>query len=275
MMEKGQYRALFDLTGRVAVVTGGCGILGRHFCAGLADHGAAVAVVDLSEEQAEERAALLRETFGVPAIGVGCDVSAPDSVVAMTDRVEAELGPIAVLHNNAAAKSANLADFFLPAEEYPLEVWREIMAVNLDGLFLVARTIGGRMAQRGQGSIIQTASIYGIMGPDQRIYEGSEYMGMPINTPPVYSASKAGVVGLTKYFAAYWGAKGVRVNTLTPGGVESGQNDTFRQRYAARIPMGRMAQATDMVSALVYLASDASAYVTGQNLVIDGGLSAW
>lgn len=275
MMEKGQYRALFDLTGRVAVVTGGCGILGRHFCAGLADHGAAVAVVDLSEDLAAERAAELRETFGVPAIGVGCDVSDPDSVTAMTDRVEADLGPIAVLHNNAAAKSANLADFFLPAEEYPLEVWREIMAVNLDGLFLVARTIGGRMAQRGAGSIIQTASIYGIMGPDQRIYEGSEYKGMPINTPPVYSASKAGVVGLTKYFATYWGAKGVRVNTLTPGGVESGQNDTFRQRYAARIPLGRMAQATDMVSALVYLASDASAYVTGQNLVIDGGLSAW
>lgn len=272
---KGDYRRLFDLSGRVAVVTGGCGILGRHFCAGLADHGAAVAVVDLDAGVAQDQAAELAETFGGRALGLACDIRDPAAVEAMVAQVETDLGPIEILHNNAAAKSANLADFFLPAEDYPLEVWREIMEVNLDGVFLVARTVGGRMAGRGRGSIIQTASIYGIMGPDQRIYEGSEYMGMPINTPPVYSASKAGVVGLTKYLATYWGHKGVRVNTLTPGGTESGQNDVFRQRYANRVPMGRMARPDDMVSALVFLASDASAYVTGQNIVVDGGLSAW
>jgi NAD(P)-dependent dehydrogenase (short-subunit alcohol dehydrogenase family) len=150
------------------------------------------------------------------------------------------------------------------------------MSVNLDGLFLVAKTVGGQMKAQGRGgSIIQTASIYGVVASDKRIYEGSHYLGMQISNPPVYSASKAGVVGLTRYLAAYWGDAGIRVNALVPGGVESGQNDTFKQRYAARVPMGRMAQADEMVGALVYLASPASSYVTGQTLIVDGGLTAW
>jgi NAD(P)-dependent dehydrogenase (short-subunit alcohol dehydrogenase family) len=131
------------------------------------------------------------------------------------------------------------------------------------------------MAGRGYGSIVQTASIYGLMAPDQRIYEGSEYLGRAINTPPVYTASKAGVIGLTKHLATYWGAQGVRVNTLTPGGVESGQNETFKQRYGARVPLGRMARADEMVGAILFLVSDAASYVTGQNIAVDGGLSAW
>ena len=131
------------------------------------------------------------------------------------------------------------------------------------------------MADRGRGSIIQTASVYGVVGPDQRIYEGSEYLGRAINTPPVYSASKAGLIGLTKYFATYWGPHGVRVNTLTPGGVSSGQNAEFDRRYSARVPLGRMAVPDDLTGALVFLASDAAAYVNGQNLIVDGGLTAW
>jgi len=131
------------------------------------------------------------------------------------------------------------------------------------------------IAQGRGGSIVQTASIYGIMAPDDRIYEGSHYLGRQINTPAVYSASKAGVVGLTRYLAAYWAKHGIRVNTLTPGGVESGQNEEFKRRYSARVPMGRMARAEEMVAALVFLASEASSYVTGQNLIVDGGLQAW
>ncbi len=144
------------------------------------------------------------------------------------------------------------------------------------GMFLVAQAVGKSMLKRKvAGSIIQTASIYGVVAPDQRIYEGSEYMGRPINSPAVYSASKAGVIGLTKYLASYWGAQGIRVNTLTPGGVESGQNDVFRGRYSARVPLNRMAQADEIADALVFLASDASSYITGQNLIVDGGLSCW
>lgn len=149
------------------------------------------------------------------------------------------------------------------------------MSVNLDGYFFMAQAVGPRMAVRKRGSIIQTCSIYGVVGPDQRIYEGSEYLGMPINTPAVYSASKAGVVGLTRYLATYWGKDSVRVNALTPGGVASGQNDEFNRKYAARVPLGKMADPDDMANALLYLASDASKYVTGHNLIVDGGLTAW
>jgi len=131
------------------------------------------------------------------------------------------------------------------------------------------------MARRGRGSIIQTASIYGVVAPDPRIYEGSHYLGQSINTPPVYSTSKAAVIGLTRHLATYWGASNVRVNTLTPGGVESGQNDTFTSKYGARVPLSRMARADEMVGALIFLASDASSYVTGQNIIVDGGLTAW
>ena len=165
--------------------------------------------------------------------------------------------------------------FFAPLEHFSDETWRDVMHVNLDAMFYLARDIGTRMAKRQSGSIIQTASIYGVVAPDQRIYEGSEYMDMEINTPAVYSASKAGVVGLTQYLACYWAKDGVRVNTLTPGGIESGQNDIFKEKYSNRIPMGRMGQSEELVGALIYLASNASSYVTGQNLIIDGGLTAW
>jgi len=257
------------------VVTGGVGILGRHFCAGLADHGASVAVADLDAKVAADFARDLQDGYGPTCIGLACDVTNAASVTAMADMVERELGPIDILQSNAATKGREPDRFFSNVKEFDITTWREIMAVNLDGAFLVIREIGERMARRGRGSIIQTSSIYGIVGPDQRIYEGSEYLGRAINTPPVYSASKAGVVGLTRYFATYWGHRGVRVNALTPGGVTSGQNVTFDQRYSARVPMGRMAKADEVVGALVFLASDASSYVNGANIVVDGGLTAW
>ena len=270
------YRKLFELNGKVAVVTGATGILGRSFCAALAEFGANIAVVDINEEQTAAFAAELVEQYGVQALGVVCDVSDPNAVKTMAERVESELGVIDILHNNAATKGSSLQEFFASVADYSLETWRQVMAVNLDGMFLVAQEIGQRMAARGRGTIIQTASIYAAtMGPDQRIYEGSHYLGMTINTPPVYPASKAGIEGLTHYLATYWAKDGVRVNTLTPGGVESGQNDTFRERYSSRVPMQRMAQRDEMVGALIFLATDASSYVTGQNIMVDGGLSAW
>jgi len=264
------------LDGKVALVTGGAGILGRRFCHGLAEFGAAVAVVDLDQDVCDGFARELAAAYGTRCIGVAANVADPASVKAMIERVVGELGQVDVLHNNAASKSRDLDAFFAPYEQYSLEQWREIMAVNVDGMFLVSQAAGAEMVRRGKGgSIIQTASIYGILAPDQRIYEGSEYLGRQINTPAVYSASKAAVVGLTKYLAAYWAEAGIRVNTLTPGGVESGQNEEFKRRYSARIPMGRMARADELVGALLFLASDASSYVTGQNIVVDGGLSAW
>lgn len=263
----------FDLTGKVAVVTGATGILGKRFCSILAEHGARIAAIDLAD--VDDLAADLARGYGVEARGYRADISSPSECAAVVTQIEQDLGPIDILHNNAASKGPDLARFFDPVETFSPDIWRSIMQVNLDGYFFMAQAVGPRMAERGRGVIVQTCSIYGIVGPDQRIYEGSEYLGMPINTPAIYSASKAGVAGLTKYLATYWGPKGVRVNTLTPGGVESGQNEEFSKRYSARVPLGRMAKADDMAFALLYLVSDEAGYVTGQNLVVDGGLTAW
>ena len=270
------YSSQFDLRGKVAIVTGGTGILGQHFCAGLAESGANIAVVDLLADEAHELAQILIEKYGVKAIGCGCDVSDTISVQAMVAEVVTEFGEINILHNNAAGKSDDLDAFFAPFEEYTLNQWRKIMAVNLDGMFLVVQAVGKQMVKQGKGgSIIQTASIYGVMAPDHRIYEGSFYLDREINTPAAYSASKAAIVGLSKHLATYWAKEKIRVNTLTPGGTESGQNEEFKRRYSDRIPMGRMANSGEMVGALLYLSSDASSYVTGQNIIIDGGLNCW
>ncbi|WP_148255170.1 SDR family NAD(P)-dependent oxidoreductase [Aidingimonas lacisalsi] len=270
------YRDLFDLSGRVAIVTGGAGILGRHFCLGLAEHGANVVVADVDGGAAEAYAGELESKTGVSCIGMACDVACESSVERLAAATLEHFGRIDVLHNNAASKSDDLEAFFAPVEEYSLAEWRKIMAVNLDGVFLVSRTVGKRMIELGRGgSIIHTGSIYGHLGSDSRIYEGSEYLGTAINTPPVYAASKAGVAGLARYLATQWATHGIRVNTLVPGGVESGQNDIFQSRYSQRVPLGRMAQVGDLVGASIYLASEASRYVTGQSLFVDGGLSAW
>ncbi|MBR9973737.1 SDR family oxidoreductase [Magnetospirillum sulfuroxidans] len=271
-----KYADLFDLSGKVAVVTGGAGVIGTEVCRGLAAHGAEVAVLDVNAEAAERLAQDLEKTCGVRAIGVSGDVASPDSVRDMVAQIVDRLGGIDVLHNNAASKSKNPGDFFKPLEEFDFQVWRDIMSVNLDGMFLVAQAVGKLMVAQGRGgSMIQTASTYGVVGPDFRIYDGSEYMGYQITTPAAYSASKAAVLGLTRHLATYWADKGIRVNTLVPGGVESGQNETFQRNYGARVPLGRMANRSEMVGAVVYLASDASSYMTGQTMVVDGGWTAW
>jgi len=271
-----EFNKLFDLTGKNAIVTGGAGILGSHFCMGLADAGANVAVVDLNLELARKTAENINAKYRGTAKAFYCDLTSEISVKQMVEDVVKEFGTINILHNNAAGKSKDLNEFFAPFEEYDLDQWKEIMSTNLDSMFLVAKYVGKIMKEQGEGgSIIQTSSIYGVMGPDNRIYKGSYYFDREINTPAIYSASKAGVVGLTKYLATYWAKDGIRVNTITPGGVESGQNETFKERYGDRVPLGRMAQPEEMVGALIYLASDASSYVTGHNIRIDGGLSAW
>lgn len=268
--------ALLRLDGKTAIVTGAVGILGKHFCRGLAESGANVVVSDLDEAACQAFAAELAQQYGVKTVGLGCDITVPGEATKMVARAVEALGDIHILHNNAGGKSKDLNAYFERFEDYSFEEWRSAMAVNIDGAFLVAQAVGKRMVEQGKGgSIVQTGSIYGAMAPDQRIYEGSEYLGRQINTPAVYSASKAAVIGLTEYLATYWAAQGIRVNCICPGGVESGQNDTFKQRYGSRIPLGRMARAGEMVGALVFLSSDAASYITGQVLMVDGGLSAW
>ena len=267
----------FDLTGRVAIVTGGSGILGKVFCKVLAAHGAYVVIVDENVKAAKETAAIISQLVKEAKVLVmPCNVSNPKEVSKLITQVVEQFGSIDILHNNAATKTSNLKSFFEPFETYSLSTWREVMSVNIDGMFLMAQACGRQMLnQKRGGTIIQTASVYGLVSPDQRIYEGSVYLGTTISSPAVYTVSKSAVIGLTKYLAAYWGNKGIRVNTLIPGGVESGQNDVFIQQYSSRVPLGRMAKPAELESALLFLASDASSYVTGQNLIVDGGLTCW
>ena len=266
---------LFSLANKVVIVAGGAGLLGQVFCQALVDVGAHVAIVDLDLVSAETAAKKITKSDAQKVVAFESDITSPESVTQMVANVVKRLGRIDVLVNNAASKGSSLDAFFESFEDYSLKTWREVMSVNIDGLFLVAQAVGKQMKKQGGGSIIQTSSIYGVVAPDQRIYEGSEFNGRPINTPAVYSASKSAVNGLTSYLSTYWASSKIRVNSLTPGGIASGQNSEFNNKYSNRVPLGRMGEASELVGALIYLASDASSYVTGQNLIVDGGLSAW
>ncbi|GAA0612258.1 MULTISPECIES: SDR family oxidoreductase [Thalassospira] len=267
----------FDLTGKTALVTGGGGILGKGFCKVLAEYGASVVLVDITIERAKKACEdILQNVPGAQIMPLACDVADKDSVTSMVNSAVRQFSSIDVLLNNAASKADDLNAFFAPFESYDLDLWRKVMSINIDGAFLVAQAVGGQMVKQGNGgSIINTSSIYGVLAPDQRIYEGSEYMGVAINTPAVYSASKAALIGLSNYLATYWAEANIRVNVLSPGGVESGQNETFKKKYSARIPLGRMGRDDELHGAILFLASDASSYFTGQNVMVDGGLSVW
>lgn len=263
----------FSLAGKTVLITGASGFLGRHFAAALAEAGANLALIDAADENvAVEK---IVDAADGNARFYKCDIRNAAQLTSVIDAVESEMGPIDVLLNNAATKGPDVAKFYEADESFDPVLWREVMSVNLDAMFFVARAVGSRMAKRGCGSIVQTSSIYGVVAPDQRIYEGSLYQGLSISSPAVYSASKAGVVGLTRHLATLWGKSRVRVNCLVPGGVDAGQNEVFRDNYSRRVPLGRMAQPEDLVGAVIFLASDASSYITGQSLVVDGGLTAW
>ncbi len=270
------YQQLFNLKDRVAIVTGGAGILGAAFCKALCAAGAKVACIDIQQEALTKLMQELHHEYSAQAVvGFVCDVANTQSVKETINAIIKKFSRIDILLNNAATKTNELSNFFKPFSDYSLAVWREIMAVNLDGMFLMAQAVGKQMLQQQQGVIVQTGSIYSFNAPDPRIYAGSDYLGHEINTPAVYTASKAGVIGLTKHLATLWAEHGIRVNALCPGGITSGQNQAFDKKYSARVPMGRMATEMDIVGPMLFLVSNAASYMTGQVLYIDGGLSAW
>jgi NAD(P)-dependent dehydrogenase (short-subunit alcohol dehydrogenase family) len=266
--------SLFSLDGKVAVVTGALGLLGRHHCTALADAGAHVVAGDLDGEACWTFARQL----GSDSIGVSMDVTQPDSIQAALDLILLEFGHVDVLVNNAAVndmfESPSLALEQSRFESYPLAQWKRMMEVNVTGIFLCSQMLGAQMARQGGGSIVNIASTYGLVGPDQSLYRGPDGRQVFFKSP-AYPTGKGAVLAFTRYLAAYWGRSAVRVNALCPGGVENGQEKFFVGQYAARTPLGRMAQPTDYQGALVFLASDASSYVTGAHLVVDGGWTAW
>jgi NAD(P)-dependent dehydrogenase (short-subunit alcohol dehydrogenase family) len=264
----------FTLAGKVAVVTGALGLLGRNHCRSLARAGARVVVTDLDDAACRGFAADL----GEPHVGVGANLTRREDVERLLGATLDHAGSADVLVNNAAVNDmfesplagAELSRF----ESYPLDLWQRSLDVNVTGTFLCCQVVGAEMARRGRGSIINIASTYGLVAPDQSLYVRPDGTQTFFKSPS-YPATKGAVLALTRFVAAYWGKRNVRCNAISPGGVENGQEAYFVESYARRTPLGRMSRPTELGGALVYLASEASSYVTGSNVVVDGGWTAW
>jgi NAD(P)-dependent dehydrogenase (short-subunit alcohol dehydrogenase family) len=257
---------LFDLSGRVGVVTGGMGQLGRVYTAGLAERGMRVAVLDVVPGEVPD---------GARAFEV--DVTDRAAIEEALRAIESEWGIPHVLVNNAALDSPPdaPADEVGPFESYPEASFDTVMDVNVKGVLLCCQVVGGAMARAGRGSIVNVSSVYGLLSPVQDLYAFRRERGETFVKPVAYSVSKSALGNLTRYLATYWASAGVRVNTLTLAGVWNDQPPEFLEAYEARVPLGRMLRAEEALGALVFLASDASSYVTGSNVVVDGGWSAW
>lgn len=275
--DTGDVRSRFEVSGRVIVITGGAGLLGSAYARALGHAGAHPVIADVNEAAARERAAEVSQTTGSEALGIHVDVADPDSVTRMATEVVDEFGAVDGLVNNAALDpkfdKESAGQHTNSFEEFPIEEWQRALDVNVTGMFLAAQKLAPIMVERGKGAIVNIASTYGLVGPDQRLYQRE---GQPTAYKPVtYSVSKAAVLGLTRYLATYYAGTGLRVNTLTPGGVYADHDDEFVARYSARTVLGRMAEREEISSALLFLLSDASSYMTGANLVVDGGWTAW
>jgi NAD(P)-dependent dehydrogenase (short-subunit alcohol dehydrogenase family) len=254
---------LFSVDGKAIVLTGACGLIGRAIVKGLHDRGARLVLADLPAARPE---ALAAETGN--AVGVPCDVSDAAGVAALVRRTLEAFGRVDVLVNNHQYKPKGFLE--ARAETFPEELWDDILRVNLKGAFLTCREFGRVMLEQGKGSIINVASTYGVVSSTPDLYEGNT-----LGNPVAYSASKGGLIMMSRYLGAYWAERGVRVNCVTPHGVFNNHEPGFVERFRARSPMRRMMTAEEVVGAVIFLASDASSYATGSNLLVEGGWTAW
>lgn len=268
-------QSIFNLTDRVIIITGGLGQLGRQYTKTLLEYHAKVAVLDLPSEPPE--GVLDIENNKGRLIYCSTNITNKDSIVESMAFLEDRLGVPYGLVNNAALDSPpnSPAEENGPFETYPLDSWNKVMAVNATGVFLACQVIGGAMAAAGRGSIINVSSTYGIVSPDQRLYKYRNTEGASFFKPVAYSASKSSLINLTRYLSTYWADKGVRVNNLVLGGVFNHQDEKFLKEYCFKVPLGRMAREDEYNGAVIFLLSDAASYMTGSNMVIDGGWTAW
>ena len=270
---------LFDLTGRVAIVTGGAGLLGKQYARTLLGAGSRVVVADLQNDAAVAAARAAADEIGGEAMGLGVDVTKRSGVDRMAAATLDRFGRIDILVNNAAidpkfdaAVAQQQANSF---EDYPLPLWQQSLDVNLTGAMLCCQAVGRVMVQAKRGVIVNVSSTYGVVAPDQRLYQRDGEAEQTLFKPAAYAVTKAGIAHFTRYLATYWAADGIRVNTLTPHGIYNSQDEQFVRRYNERCPMGRMARVDEMNGPLLFLVSDASSYMTGSNLIVDGGWTAW
>lgn len=264
----------FSLEGKTALVTGASGLLGKEHCIALSEAGANIIAADLDIKKCED----ITKALPTKSISVELDVTSPNSINKALEIGLLTFGKINILVNNAAIndmfENPKAAIELSKFENYPLDMWKKSLEVNLTGVFLCSQIIGKHMSETGGGVIINVASTYGVVAPDQNLYK-DENGNQMFYKPPAYSTTKAGVIALTKYIASYWGDKNVRCVCLSPGGVFNNQNEVFVKKYSQKTMLGRMAKKEDYRAAIVFLASDGASYMTGANLIVDGGFTAW
>ncbi|MBZ0191719.1 MAG: SDR family oxidoreductase [Candidatus Kuenenia stuttgartiensis] len=277
---KTKINQLFDLSDRVAIITGGAGMLGEMHAEAIAEAGGCPVLVDINEKEAIKKAKIISEKYDVDSIGIRTDITNKTDVEAMLETVLKRFERIDILINNAAndpkVKANNENKAGSRFENFPLETWNQDIAVGLTGAFLCTQIIGSEMARRKSGVILNISSDLGLIAPDQRIYTKE---GLPEDKQPVkpvsYPVIKSALIGLTRYAATYWAEKNIRVNAICPGGVQSEQPMDFLEKLTFRIPMGRMARKDEYKGAILFLISEASSYMTGAVLVVDGGRTCW
>jgi len=263
---------VFNLKNKVVLVTGAAGLIGSRFCKALAEAEAKVAVADIQEQKTLTLAQEL-QTQGFQAAGFPVDITSPSSIRGMMNRIKNNFGQLDVLVHCAAMDPkfdrANMKKHNASFEDFPLEIWQQAIDVNLTGAFLCVQEAARAMVKQKHGVMVLVSSIYGIVAPDQRMYQKGLFK------PPYYSVSKAGILGLTRYVASYYAGKNIRINALSPGGIYNDHEEQFVREYSSRTILNRMADVSELEGALLFLASDASSYMTGANLVVDGGWTAW
>ena len=270
----------FNLDGKIVVITGGAGLLGVMHAEAVGAVGGIPVLADIREQEAKEKAQVISTKLGIPTVGFGVDITAKKSVENLRDFLLEQYGKIDVLINNVAndpkVTTSVQDDSWTRFENYPLDIWENDLAVGLTGAFLCSQVLGSEMAKQASGVILNISSDLGVIAPDQRLYqkEGVAPDRQPVK-PVTYSIVKTGLIGLTRYLATYWADRNVRVNALCPGGVDTGQPEEFKEQVHFRIPMGRMARRDEYKGAVQFLVSDASSYMTGSTLVVDGGRSCW
>ena len=278
--DKSSVCAAFDLSGRVAVITGGAGLLGQKHAEAVAEMGGIPCLVDINADRTESAAKRIASDHSSEVLGMVADITSPASVSELRDSLLAKYGRIDILINNAAnnpkVENDGTGRKWSRFENFPREVWDADINVGLTGAFLCSQAFGSAMAAAGQGVILNIASDLGLIGPDQRIYRNPGETADNQDVKPVtYSVVKAGLIGLTRYLATYWPHRGVRANALAPGGVEAGQDPAFIERLSNLIPLRRMAHQDEYKSAVAFLVSDASSYMNGAVISMDGGRTAW